>query len=62
MNFLSTIGKGLLNKPGDKLEARITKTGRQVVKLSQDNGLIKRSATKYGNGTVVETLVRKGKK
>lgn len=55
-NSLSTVVQGfvntLLRNPGDKLEARITPTGRQVVKLVQNQGpeVIKKSATKYASG------------
>ena len=35
----------LLRKPGDHLEARVTKSGRQVIKA--ENTEIKYSATKY---------------
>ena len=40
-NSLSTLVKGLgntlLKNPGDKLEAYVTRTGRQVVKLQQNH-------------------------
>lgn len=52
---------GILNKPGDKLEARITDSNRRVVKVQKDNGNSKYSATQYPNGTVVETKVTKQK-
>ena len=61
-NLLSIFGKkddseinhksGILNKPGDRLEARITDSNRRVVKYS---------ATQYPNGTIVETKVTKRK-
>ena len=50
---------GLLNKPGDRLEAYITNTNRRVVKIQRDNGNSKYSATQYPNGTTVETKVTK---
>ena len=51
-------GKGLLTKPGDKMSARVTKSGRQVVKL--DTSEIRRSAVRYpSTGTTVETIVRR---
>lgn len=53
--------RGLLNKPGDKLEARVTNTNRKVLKIQTDNGNSKYSATQYPNGTVVETKVTKRK-
>jgi hypothetical protein len=48
-----------LSKPGDKLEAKITQTNREVVKVSTNNGYDKYSATRYSNGTVVETKTTK---
>ena len=53
--------RGLLNKPGDKLEARVTNTNRKVLKIQTDNGNSKYSTTQYPNGTVVETKVTKRK-
>lgn len=50
---------GILSKPGDKLEARITNTNRKVVKIQKNNGNSKYSATQYPNGTIVETKVTK---
>lgn len=67
MNSLSTAVQGfvntLLRNPGDKLEACITPTGRQVVKIVQSQGaeVIKRSATKYASGKIVETIVYNSK-
>ena len=61
MKLPGLFSKGLLSEPGDRLDARVTKTNRQVVKVSKDNGLSKYSATKYHNGTIVETRVRKSK-
>lgn len=52
---------GILNKPGDRLEARVTDSNRKVLKVSADNGNSKYSATQYPNGTVVETKVTKKK-
>ena len=70
-NLLSIFGKmdnseivsklGILNKPGDRLEARITDSNRRVVKVQTDNGSSKYSATQYPNGTLVETKVTKQK-
>ena len=70
-NLLSIFGKmdnseivsklGILNKPGDRLEARITDSNRRVVKAQTDNGNSKYSATQYPNGTLVETKVTKQK-
>lgn len=53
--------RGILNKPGDKLEARVTNSNRKVLKIQTDNGCSKYSATQYPNGTVVETKVTKKK-
>ena len=52
---------GLLRNPGDRLEAKVTKTNRQVLKVSTNNGNTKYSATRYQNGTIVETKVTKKK-
>ena len=41
------------------MSARVTKSGRQVAKVSKDNGNSKYSATRYANGTVVETKTTK---
>ena len=70
-NLLSIFGKmdnseivsklGILNKPGDRLEARITDSNRRVVKVQTANGNSKYSATQYPNGTLVETKVTKQK-
>ena len=71
VNLLALFGKkddietahkpGILTRPGDRLEARITRSNRQVVKIQTDNGNSKHSATRYPNGTVVETTVTKPK-
>lgn len=64
MNLLDVFKKnstmnteGILAKPGDKLEARITESNRKVVKVQKDG--LKYSATQYPNGTIVETKVKK---
>lgn len=49
----------LLKQPGDSLEARVTDSNRQVLKISTNEGTNKYSATKYPNGTVVETRTTK---
>ena len=51
--------KNPLEKPGDKISAEITKSGRSVAKLSKDNGNFKYSETHYPNGTVVKTQTEK---
>lgn len=58
-NFLDIISNGILNKPGDKLSARVTDTGRKVLKVYIDSGKQKYSRTEYKNGTVVETKTTK---
>lgn len=58
-NLLSIFTNSILNKPGDEMSARVTKSNRQVLKVSQDNGKSKYSATRYPNGTVVETKTTK---
>lgn len=56
--IMNGIGNLLVN-PGDKFEAKITKTGNRVAKYSSGNGLIKASKTVYPNGTVHETRTYK---
>lgn len=56
-----TENAGILKHPGDQLEARITKSGRNVLKVQKDNGDYKYSATQYSSGTIVETRVTKKK-
>lgn len=54
-NMLKIFGKGILKNPGDQLNAHITKTGRQVLKLNTDSGLKKHSIVRYPKtGTIVE--------
>lgn len=45
---------GILNNPGDKFEARVTKSGNKVAKFSSGDGLFKASKTVFPNGTVHE--------
>lgn len=52
---------GILTKPGDRLEAYITKSGRNVLKVQKDSGHSKYSITQYPTGTIVETKVTKKK-
>ena len=54
MEFLSKIA-GLLLKPGDHAEARITDNNRKVATFTSADGLFKASKTEYPNGTVHET-------
>ena len=50
----------LLSKPGDSFSAKVTKSGRQVIKIV--SGGKKASATRYpSTGTIVQTLVKKNK-
>lgn len=61
-NYLQTLFSNegpLLSQPGDRLEARITKTGRKVIKLSTQGGAIKKSAVIYPTGTVVGNISNK---
>ena len=53
---------GILSQPLDCLEVKVTKTGRNVIKIEKDSGNSKYSATQYHNGTVVETKVTKRNK
>lgn len=50
---------GILTEPGDRLEAYVTKSGRNVLKIQKGNGKYKYSATQYPTGTIVETKVTK---
>lgn len=50
---------GILNNPGDKFEARVTKSGNKVAKFSSGDGSLKASKTVYPNGTVHETRTYK---
>lgn len=59
---LSIIKKLGLAKPGDEFLARITPSGREVIKVSLESGKYKRSATRYPTtGTVFETQSTKNK-
>lgn len=58
-NSLSNPFKNLLSNPGDELNARITESGRGVLKISKNNGKNKYSKTVYPNGTTVETKTTK---
>ncbi len=50
---------GILSKPGDKMSAEVTKTGRKVMKVHTSAG--KHSVTQYPNGTTVKTIVNRKK-
>jgi hypothetical protein len=59
-NELAVIKNNGLENPGDNLSARITDTGRQVLKVERKNGGEKYSATRYpSTGTIVETKTTK---
>lgn len=58
-NEIINVLNGILNKPGDKFEASVTKSGNKVVKISSGDGLFKASKTVYPNGTVHETRTYK---
>ena len=55
--LLKVFNKSILSKRGDSLSARITSTGKQVLKLNISGH--KRSAVRYPSGTIVETIVHK---
>ena len=57
--LLSLFNSSILEKPGDNLSARVTDSGKQVLKVSKNNGKSKYSATRYPNGTLVETKTTK---
>lgn len=57
--LLSIFNNFVLNKPGDEMSARITRSNRQVMKLSKNGGKDKYSVTRYPNGTTVETKTTK---
>lgn len=60
-SIIKSLGNGLLTKPGDKLTAEISPSGKQVIKIATDT--IKKSMVRYpSTGTVVETIVHQGKK
>lgn len=53
---------GILQHPGDKLTAEVTKSGRQVVKITSNHGTVKNSFTRYpSTGTIVRTSSEKKK-
>ena len=58
--MLSVFGE-LLSNSNANLNAYTTATGRQVIKANTglSSGITKRSAVRYSNGTIVETIVYK---
>jgi hypothetical protein len=67
-NEIVSVGLGFLKELdlkaiGDNLSARITKSGRQVLKIVKNDGADKYSVTRYpSTGTVVETRTTKTKR
>ena len=59
MKSLTNLFNGTLKNRGDKFDARITGTGRQVARANLNNGMNKYSITRYPNGTTVETKTTK---
>lgn len=64
MGFLSKLlggnsGNGILKNPGDSFTARISKTGRGIMKINTTE--TKTSFVKYPTGTIVKTEVFKKK-
>ena len=54
-NELTTfLDNNFLSKPGDEFSARVTKTGRKVIKAQKDGK--KASATRYKTGKTVYTF------
>ena len=53
--FGSGNSEGILNNPGDRFEARITTSGRKVIRIITNGGRTKYSATQYRTGRIVET-------
>ena len=51
----------ILQKPGDRLSARVTPSNRKVLTIETNGGSTKYSATQYPNGTIVETKSTKTK-
>lgn len=56
-NEINALTGGFLKEPGDELSARITKSGRGVLKIKTKNENY--SQTVYPNGTIVETKSKK---
>lgn len=52
-NLLTIFSRGLLQNPGDHLDARVTDTERKVIIIKKGDEKI--SATMYPSGRVVET-------
>ena len=59
-NEIIAVKQAGLKNPGDNMSARITDTGRQVLKVETNDGKDKRSMTRYPKtGTTVETITTK---
>lgn len=52
-SLIRIVDNGILKEPGDRIEARITKTKRKVLKVHTSKG--KYSAVQYPDGKLVET-------
>lgn len=61
-NFLTALlnNNDVLKQPGDRIEARVTKTDRKVLK--GNSGDVKFSQTQYPNGTIVQTRTIKSQR
>jgi hypothetical protein len=53
---ITKFNRSLLQNPGDEITMKITKTGRKVIKYENKVQHLKRSAVKYQNGRIVETI------
>lgn len=62
MKYLMDLIWGVLSQIGDSMSARVTDSGRKVMKVNKDNGNFRYSRTEYSNGTSVETKVVKKKR
>lgn len=64
-NLLSALNSddssSILKERGDSMDARITESGRKVLRVTKKNGN-NYSATQYPNGTTVETKTTRRKK
>ena len=60
-SLIASIFGNLLSNPKAKMSAHSTDSGRQIIKVvtGVTNGITKRSAVRYPNGTIVETIVYK---
>lgn len=56
---LLNLASRFLSNPGDKAEARMTKSHRKVATYVSGDGKFKASKTEYPNGTIHETRTYK---